>query len=51
MNKAARLIWKSPEGNSLFAAIFERKPLTPQQKQTVQELKRVDPPRLPKQPT
>ncbi len=51
MNEAARKIWKSPAGHSLFGAIFERKPLTPQHKATVQELKRVDPPKLPKQPT
>ena len=54
MNEAARKIWKSPAGHSLFAAIFERRPLTPQQ-QTADQLKRVDPPKLanqlPRQPT
>lgn len=50
MNEAARKIWKSPAGHSLFAAIFDRQPLTPQQQATLQELKRVDPPKI-KQPT
>ena len=49
MNQASRKIWKSPAGNSLFAAIFDRQPLKPQQKQTVQELKWVDQPQI-KQP-
>ncbi len=50
MNNAARNIWKSPEGRSLFAAIFDRQPLTPQQQETLDALKRADPPMLDKHP-
>lgn len=50
MNEEARKIWKTPAGHSLFAAIFDRRPLTPQQQATADQLKRVDPPKLAKQP-
>lgn len=50
MNQASRRIWKSPAGHSLFAAIFDRQPLTPQQQETLDALKRADPPKLDQHP-
>ena len=51
MNEAARKIRKSQDGHSLFAAMLERQPLTPKQQETLQALKRADPPKLDKQKT
>ena len=50
MNEHARRIWKTPEGVSLLHKMLEGGPLDGQHRQTLADLKRVDPPKAHPQP-
>jgi len=50
MNEQARRIWKTPEGVSLLHKMLAGGPLDEQDRQTLAELKRADPPK-PVQPS
>ncbi len=45
MNEQARRIWKTPEGVGLFRKMLAGGPLDVQDRQTLAELKRADPPK------
>ena len=45
MNEQARRIWKTPEGVALLRKMLDGGPLDGQDRQTLAELKRADPPK------
>lgn len=45
MNEQARRIWKAPEGVSLLRKMLEGDPLDEQDRQTLADLRRADPPK------
>lgn len=52
MNEQARRIWKTPEGVSLLRKMLAGGPLDVQDRQTLDTLKRADPPKpQPQQPS
>ncbi len=46
MNKEARQLWQTPNGLDLLRQMLKGQPLTPPQRDFLEEMKKVDPPTL-----
>lgn len=51
MTPEARKAWKTPAGASLLKAMFKGEPLQPQDRETIERFKKIDPPKPTQQPT
>ena len=50
MNEQAKKLWNSPQGVSLFKSMLAGQQPSPQQQQTLHQLKQADPPKMQDKP-
>lgn len=46
MNEQAKKLWKTPQGASLLGKMLDGEPLSQQDKETLEQLKQADPPKI-----